>query len=219
MRTRGPSGTASWPPGGSTRSWLVLRSGGGVCRFRVGGMTHRPGPSGARGRGSRMTGLLGTGPERRRSAWPRARPGATACAAWQRRPTAASAGPSSVTAGRACRSWWWWQAEIPPPNLAMLLRRGRPQGARVPGVCLGCWPKPWGWRAGPGPPNVGAPWAWKAKSSVKSAQGVTVAVLSGRGWDARHARPKRGADKGTLLAGNGFLLTGVGRCRPRACCA
>jgi hypothetical protein len=49
---------------------------------------------------------------------------------------------------------------------------------------------------------------------VKSAKGVTVAVLSGRGWDARHARPKRGADKGTLLAGNGFLLTGGGQMSP-----
>ena len=49
---------------------------------------------------------------------------------------------------------------------------------------------------------------------MKWAEGVTVSVLSGRGSDQRHASATRGADKGTLLAGNGFLLTGGGQMSP-----
>ena len=199
----------------ATRSWLVLRS----CPAFTGSSSgHDPQTRPFRGEGARVEddGPAGIqAPERRRSAWPRARPGATSCAAWQRRPTGASAGPSSRN-GRPGM-----------PFLVVLASRDsapEPRDAALPGPSTRRAARSWrlprvlaqamGMEGRPRGPQCRAPWAWKAKSSVKSAKGVTVAVLSGRGWDARHARPKRGADKGTLLAGNGFLLTGGGQMSP-----
>ena len=70
-------------------------------------------------------------------------PGATSCAAWQRRADRGSAGPSSRNGRLAMPFLVMWQAEAPPPNLAMLLRRAvRRHACALSALCLGCWPKP-----------------------------------------------------------------------------
>jgi hypothetical protein len=56
------SGRTDRRPEASTLRLVSSAELPGVYRFQVQGRTHRPGPPGARGRGSRMTGLLGTGP-------------------------------------------------------------------------------------------------------------------------------------------------------------
>jgi hypothetical protein len=126
-------------------------------------------------------------PERRRSAWPRVKLGATACAAWQRRADRGSAWPSSRNGRLALPFLILVATEVPPPNLVMLLRRAVRSTRALSRRCLGCWPKPCpnhedGGPAlgalqarprGPGRPNRSATWAKE----------VTVSV-SGRGRDA-----------------------------------
>jgi hypothetical protein len=165
-----------------------------------------------------MTGLLGTGP---RATPLRVAPGA----AWGH---ASSAGRQRKT-DRGGAGPWSRNGRLAMPFLVLVASRDsspEPRDAASPGpstrrACaflalprvlaqaMGMEGRAPGLQCrarGPGRPN----------GSVKSAKQSRSRVLSGRGRDARHARPKRGADRATLLAGNGFLLTGVGRCRPRA---
>jgi hypothetical protein len=62
-------------------------------------------------------------PERRRSAWPRAKLGATSCAGRQRKTGRGGAAPSSRNDRLAIAFLVMWHAEVPPPNLVMLRRR------------------------------------------------------------------------------------------------
>jgi hypothetical protein len=98
------SGRTDRRPEASTLRLVSSAELPGVYRFQVQGRTHRPGPPGARGRGSRMTGLLGTGP---RATPLRVAPGeARGHVVCSLAAQADRAAPDrrAVTAGRACRS-------------------------------------------------------------------------------------------------------------------
>jgi len=155
-----------------------------------------PGPGGAASQRARpgMTGPAGAGPERHGcSATPRAQLGATSSRG--RPPRADGAAGSSSRNGRLTMAFLvMWQAEVPPPNLAMLRRRSRPQGARVRvlGACLGCWPKPWGWTASAGASKIG-PGPGRPNRLVRWVKEVAVCagVRSGQGRGPRRGHARR----------------------------
>src|SRR6266545_5648080 len=102
-------------------------------------------------------GPAGAGPERHGcSAWPRAQLGATSSTGRRPGPTAAP-DPFSRNGRLAMPFLVMWQAEVPPPNLAMLRRRSRPQGARVRvlGVASGAGPSHGDGGPAPGPSTIG----------------------------------------------------------------
>jgi hypothetical protein len=119
------------------------------------------------------------------------------------------AGPSCRNGRLAIPFLVMWQAEVPPPNLAILRRRSRPQGARVRvlGVASGAGPSHGDGGPAPGPSY--RPGAWKPNRSARWVKGVAVSVLGQDGSGTR-ATPEatQDAEGGPAACGHRLLRRG-----------
>jgi hypothetical protein len=110
--------------------------------------------------------------------------------------------------------------EVPPPEPCAAATPKRPLSRSASGVCLGRWPKPWGWTASPEAPHLGAS-GLRARNPRGRAAGRTsqrrarpLRVVAGEGRAARSRRTTRRGNLGPArIAAEGGAAWGSPKAR------